>query len=357
MSYLSFTSPVRPLTTPVFDTFLTQWMPAANGAYVKVYLYLFYHAHHPEFPLETAEAAKALGLLESDFWEAIRYWQDKGAIVVHADGSLSFCAQPPVQAPAPQPEDKKPSPITPAAPVLPVSKLIRVEQKPTYSQAELAIYNRDPQIQNLFDTASKLLGTLSITVMSTLYSFYDYYRLPFDVIDFMMKYCVQNGHREIRYMERVVQDWADHGIQSLESAKRYVSRMDVYRPALMALGLSRYPTEEDCATIDRWQNTLKMPMDLILEACRRTKAHAGSASFAYAESILTRWYQKGITSLAEALKEDEAFQAAQKAKETPKEGGKKPNAFLNYSQHTEIDWDERERELAELSHREASGES
>ena len=65
--------------TPVSDTFLTQYMPSANGTYVKVYLYFL----HPSLSLRyatltTTAAASTLHMIESDVLEALRYWENCG---------------------------------------------------------------------------------------------------------------------------------------------------------------------------------------------------------------------------------------------------------------------------------------
>lgn len=199
----------------------------------------------------------------------------------------------------PTPDDgvKEPAPSSPDT----AAKVIRVEQKPTYSPDELSIYGRDPQIQHLFSSAAASLGQiLSQPNLSTLYSFYDYYRLPLDVIEFLIHYCVRNGHRDLRYMERVAQDWADHDIHSAQQAQDYVQRLDVYRPLLKTMGIHRYPTDEDCRTLDRLQQQYQMSTEMLMEACRRTQKRAKTPSFRYLEGILADWHKQGVHTM-EAL--------------------------------------------------------
>ena len=49
--------------TPVSDTFLTQYMPSANGTYVKVYLYFLHCSLHSDAKLTTAAAASTLHMI------------------------------------------------------------------------------------------------------------------------------------------------------------------------------------------------------------------------------------------------------------------------------------------------------
>ena len=66
--------------TPVSDTFLTQYMPSANGTYVKVYLYFLHCSLHSDATLTTTAAASTLHMIESDVLEALRYWENCGLL-------------------------------------------------------------------------------------------------------------------------------------------------------------------------------------------------------------------------------------------------------------------------------------
>ena len=72
-----------PAVTLVANEFIDQYMPSANGEYVKVYLYLLRHAGE-----ETgqAEIADALELTEGDVRRALIRWQRDGLLEVSEGG-------------------------------------------------------------------------------------------------------------------------------------------------------------------------------------------------------------------------------------------------------------------------------
>ena len=333
--------------TPVSDTFLTQYMPSANGTYVKVYLYFLHCSLHSDATLTTTAAASTLHMIESDVLEALRSWENCGLLRI--GGSRDNLELQFLNGTEPTPPD----PVKEEVPQPTFSKVIRVEQKPTYSPDELSLYSRDAQIQRLFSTASEYLGqVLSQPNLSTLYSFYDYYRLPLDVIEYLIGYCVRNGHRDLRYMERVVQDWSDHGISSLAEAQLYIKRLDIYRPILKTLGVSRYPSDTDCATIDRWMNQYQMNLEMLLEACRRTRTRTNSPSFSYTEGILSDWHSKGVHTTTELKALDEAYeQSIPQTAPSRSKTARNKNAFLNYTQRNDVNYDALEQELSDLSYR------
>ena len=300
MPDISFLKQNHRSCTPIPDDFILRHMPAANGAYVKVYLYIYYHFLNASQDFTTKSASQALNLIESDVLEALYYWASEGVLKLDAEDDQLTVSFPSLTSPEPNPPaPKKEEPETP-----PVSKVVRVEHKPSYTPEELAIYQNNPQIQRLFSMASEALGEiLSFPNLSLLYSFYDYYRLPTDVIEYLVAYCVSNGNRSLRYMEKVAQDWADRGITSLEKAQEHTKRFQVYRPIMKALGITgRNPSETDIRTMDRWVEQYRLPMELILEACRRTVAKTGQASFHYAEGILADWHSKQIHTLEDGDK-------------------------------------------------------
>lgn len=49
--------------------------------------------------------------------------------------------------------------------------------------------------------------------------FYDTLKLPADLIEYLVGYCVQKGHKSMRYIEKIAASWAEAGITSVKQAK------------------------------------------------------------------------------------------------------------------------------------------
>ena len=64
--------------TAVADEFIDQYMAAANGEYVKVYLYLL---RHQSEPVSVDAIADALNHTESDVRRALAYWEKAGVLL------------------------------------------------------------------------------------------------------------------------------------------------------------------------------------------------------------------------------------------------------------------------------------
>jgi len=61
--------------TIVDNEFIDRYMAAANGEYVKVYLYLLRHGQEP---LNVSNIADALNHTEADVKRALAYWEEAG---------------------------------------------------------------------------------------------------------------------------------------------------------------------------------------------------------------------------------------------------------------------------------------
>ena len=66
---------------------------------------------------------------------------------------------------------------------------------------------------------------------------------------------------------------------------------------MAALGKNTTPTIKEVEFINRWFGTYSFSKEMILAACERTVMKTDSDRFAYAEGILSRWKEQGLTNL------------------------------------------------------------
>ena len=67
------------LDSKIENIFINEYMPAAPGDYVKVFIYGFMYAEHC-LPMDNSTIAKQLKLTEKDVQDAWSYWESMGAI-------------------------------------------------------------------------------------------------------------------------------------------------------------------------------------------------------------------------------------------------------------------------------------
>lgn len=74
-----------PLVTSIYNTFIEQYMPAANGSYVKVYLYLAMCLQTGEQNLSISSLADRMENTEKDILRALLYWEKKKLLRINRD--------------------------------------------------------------------------------------------------------------------------------------------------------------------------------------------------------------------------------------------------------------------------------
>ncbi len=164
---------------------------------------------------------------------------------------------------------------------------------------------------------------------------YDALGMAVEVLEYLVEYCVQNGHYSIRYLESVALNWHEKGIRSVDMAKDYTASFSKEGFAVMrAFGITdRRPGESEQKLINKWFKEFGFTRDIIVEACSRTLTAIHKPSFSYADKILTDWKKGGVRVLADVGKMDE------KREREGRKGGRntgpvKPgkNQFHNFEQ-------------------------
>lgn len=423
------------MATIVSNYFLDEYMPNANGEFVKIYLYLLRALSSPDMDISICHIADIFNHTEKDVVRALRYWEQIGLLDLKFDSNkvLTNIKMKPLitdytttdgsnieistfAAPKSQPVARIHNEMTDShrnnvltdnhrnsaltsnrmdseLPVnhmdgeLPVNhmdndnmntdnittdnmapdnipsdkasatlKSFNMAQpdfsKKVYTANEISSFNEKSEVVEFMYIAQKLLGkTLSASDVNTLLFFYDVLGFDSDLIVYLLEYAISNNHRQMRYIEKTAISWANEGIDTVDKAKAstelYSSRC---YPVLKAFGISgRNPGAGEKALIVKWTDSYGFPMDIVLDACNRTMNTIHQPSFEYADSILTKWKEKGIRTLSDVKVLDGEHQknkAAYKKNQTDNnETSARPkNSFNNFNQRT-YNYESLEKEL------------
>ena len=330
-----------PAVTLVANEFIDQYMPSANGEYVKVYLYLLRHAGE-----ETgqAEIADALELTEGDVRRALIRWQRDGLLKVDGDGAAE--KRPPEEAPAAAAAAERKAVSTGAPeggfggrPQAPVPGGAREESRAQIPQntvarasvpAELApapaernapavpdksgvdfskLRENDEFTTLLYIVQRYLSRIFSQTDSETVAYLYDVLKMPAELIEYLAELCAQRGKTSLRYFESIALDWYRSGIRTVEQAKEQGTNASGEEYAVMkAFGLKgRNPGTEEQKLIRKWFGEYGFTKEIVLEACGRTLLRTHEPSFPYADRILTEWHRAGVRTPEDILRLDDGL--------------------------------------------------
>ena len=175
-----------------------------------------------------------------------------------------------------------------------------------------------------------------------------------ELIEYLIEYCVENGHKSMHYIQKVALSWNEQKIITVSEAKSstVLYNKNCYS-ILNAYGIKgRAPAPSEIAYIRRWNDEYGFSLDLILEACNRTMNTIHQPNFEYTDTILKNWREKNVRHSkdidaldANYMKEKERRKkSAVKTAATSKSS--KNNKFNNFSGRS-YDMDSLERRLVQ----------
>ena len=343
--------------TVLTNNFIDNYMPGANGEFVKVYIYLLRLLSDTSVPFSLEQMADHFFCTERDIIRALKYWEKEKLLTLtyrnNEDIADIILNVPPVKSAASDTTVSaapvtKTEPQTSSAPAQPVKQTTR--SATALSPDRVKELKQNDEIVQLLYIAEQYLGkTLTPTEMKKILFFYDELKFSPDLIEYLIEYSVSRGHKSMRYIETVALAWADEGITTVTMAKEANSRYaKEYFTIFKSMGISgRNPVDTEISLMNTWLNDYGFTMDIIQEACSRTVLSTGQPSFQYADKILSGWKDKNVRTLADVRLLDAQHQRQKLEKNTQRKAASKPaasNRFNNFHQR-QYDFNEYEKKL------------
>ena len=348
--------------TVLTNNFIDNYMPEANGEFVKVYIYLLRLLSDASVPFSLEQMADHFFCTERDIVRALKYWEKVNLLTLtyrsNEDITDITLNVPPVKSdvsdsskPAVQTVSVAKDTVAQSSDVSVPSTKPAARSASSLSPDRIKELKQNDEIVQLLYIAEQYLGkTLTPTEMKKILFFYDELKFSPDLIEYLIEYSVSRGHKSIRYIETVALAWADEGITTVTMAKESNSRYaKEYFTIFKSMGISgRNPVDTEISLMNTWLNDYGFSMDIIQEACSRTVLSTGQPSFQYADKILSGWKDKKVRTLADVRLLDAQHQRQKLEKKAQKKAASpKPaatNRFNNFHQR-EYDFSEYEKKL------------
>ena len=334
MKELKLTKYVQTNATVLDNEFIDQYMGRANGEYVKVYLLLLRHMNQSSGCLSVSELADLLECTEKDVLRALRYWKSEGLLDYLDDTPDDPTPQSTVRSSVPTSElhDVQSGYMTASVPSMtnqmdyPVDSVEAPVSAVPASTTNIQQYRsrkERAEFKELLFVAEQYLGkTLSATDIDQITYFYDTLNMSAELIEYLIEYCVENGHKSMHYINKVALSWHEENITTVNLAKTssFLYNKNCYC-VLNAYGIKgRGPAASEIAYIRKWSEEYGFALEVILEACDRTMNAIHQPSFDYTDSILKRWKDKNVRQLKDIDAVDADYRKEkERAKELAKE--------------------------------------
>ena len=378
MTAINISSDIATSFTTVSDIFIDQYMPKANGEFVKVYLYLLRATGSGAGIATISEIADHFSNTETDIIRALNYWASEGILQLQsgADGQImgiNLCslsvsgmqaAQSNIQSAVADnaaqnnlqnsvvnnaaQNNLQNSVVNNAAQnslqndvVNNVAQNIstadirmqdsvveklksQTTDKAASSQKEYTLdeikeFRKNPDISELFFIIETYLKhTLSSTDTNMVLYWLDELHFSTDLVEYLVEYCITKGHSSLRYMNKVALGWADAGIKTVDQAKDdAAAHSQIYYSVMKALGITgRNLVDSEVSLINKWVGEYGFDIELVKAACSKTISAIQKPSFEYTDSILANWRKKDVHTLKDVEVLDANFAKANKASAT-----------------------------------------
>ena len=344
--------------TSVSNIFISEYVPGANGEFVKVYLYLLHLMSLRSNNISISLLADTFNQTEADIMRALRYWDSLDVIslsfngpgnglsnivlrdIKHTGQAANAMADPIAteSASVNSTSSYQTETVRAAKPDIKQTEVIYTAEpsKVSYSKEQLNGFLANDNFSMLLFVIEQYMGRpLSTKETNSIVYLYDGLKLSTDLIEYLFEYCVEHNKKSINYIEKVALSWASKNIHTIAEAKEETSNHTDYVYQIMkAFGLSnREPAQHEKAMIAKWADTYCFDTDMIIEACNRTIKAIHQPSFEYADTILANWKNSNVSSLEDVKKADAAYAAGNNIK--PKQtASSKPanNRFNNFQQ-------------------------
>ncbi len=330
MKTLTLTNQAKKTVTVLENEFIDRYMPKANGEYVKVYLMLLRHLDESASLPAPSRLADLLECTEKDILRAFKYWEGQGLLEYKEEA----------------PDRSLQAEVSPSEASLTVAPVSGTDKSVNTRK-----HGNRKEFKELLFVAEQYLGkTLSATDINAITYFYETLQMSADLIEYLIEYCVENGHKSIHYIQKVALSWHSQDIRTAEQAKNnsVLYNKNCYS-ILNAYGIKgRAPAASEIAYIRKWHEEYAFSLEIILEACDRTMNMIHQPNFEYTDSILKNWYKKNVHTLEDVSVLDAAFtrakadKARQQTTQPSKPSGR--NKFNNFENRS-YDMNDLERRL------------
>lgn len=249
--------------TPVENIFLTEYMPAAKGDYVKVYLLGLYHSRRAGEDYGVPEMAKELELTVSDVEAALRHWERRG-LVTRVEGAK------------------------------PTYRFHSVAQR--YLTGQDQSDAADPKYVAFSESVYALFGDARKVRPADIAFAYEWVQdigLTQETVLMLLSHMVMTRGTQFsfRRAQSLAEGMKEANVRTCEDAESFLrfegETTKGAQAVLRRMGLRRLPTEDELMLYAKWRRAWGFDAEAILNACAAMTAGI-NPSFKYLDGILER---------------------------------------------------------------------
>lgn len=259
--------------TSLPDVFFTEYLSAASGNSIKVYLYILFLSKYNK-DIKLNDLSKKLALPLNIIQESLKYWEDTGIITKKGTGYIVNNIQ-----------------------EIELNKLYT--PKITINKERAQDIEKDQSRSNAIENINNSFfqGIMSPSWYSDIDLWFKKYNFDEEVMIALFRYCFEKSALHRNYVKAVADAWYGNKIQTFSELEDYYENQEklnkIKKSIAKKLGLNRSLTQYEEAYIEKWLTEYKYNLDVIEIALKKTTSKS-NPNFDYLDRMISDWYEKKL---------------------------------------------------------------
>ena len=324
------------LDTSVNNIFISEFMPQADGTFVKVYLLALRFAQDDDIEASNEKIAEVLRIPIIDVVSAWRFWKSVGIVDFDDDGenlnfNLVFKDLRALYLRGTNSSSTTTSVISSSARAF--SEEDDISDDDLSSDTKLIIeVNKDEAVKKMFqDVAHIVRRPLNTQEKIKIIKWLRDYNISCEMISHAYSYAYDVLKKKSpAYVESIIMNWYDKGFTSLSEVMNDFNVMNDtqrnYNKLMQSLAMPfKNVSDFEKKIIDKWYDDFGYGNDVIIKAAENF-IYTSKPSIAYLDAILEAWHKQGIQTVEDAQKANDLYRSDKNAG-TTKRPSKKAKDF------------------------------
>lgn len=260
-------------STSVDNIFINDYLPYANDACVKVYLYGLHKCTTPDLSDNTlASFSAVLGYSEEDIYTAFLYWQEQGLVQILATEPFEVV-------------------------YMPIKNAVTNIKK----------YNKDKYVDFNMQIESIFKGR--VVTLNEYYQYYEFMEISHmepEALVLIIEYCARAKGNKVgyNYILTIAKNWSMEGIITYEQVENKLMELEQDSSEIgeifNVLGIKRVASIDEKEYLRKWKNDFEFNFETILEVCKLSKKKKRVATnFEKLDNIFKNYYEMKLSSIKE----------------------------------------------------------
>ena len=259
--------------TLIPDIFFTDYMPAANGDFIKIYLYLLFVSKYNK-DIKLNDLSKKLNIPLNIIQAGLNFWEESGAITKSVNGYI-------------------------------INNLQEVELHKLYSPnltlSEEKIKDnaksqyRAKAIECINNTCFQ--GIMSPIWYSDIDLWFKKYGFDEQVMISLFEYCFNKSALHKNYVQAVADNWHKNNIKTYDDLEIYHQKFEdltrIKKAICKKLGRYNPLTQFEEAYIEKWIVEYNYDLNIINIALKKTTSKA-NPNFDYLDKLISDWHDRNL---------------------------------------------------------------